>query len=441
MRALLRNPLLWVLLVFVTGILLRVEYTLHVQPPESFVISDMRIYVDLARRFAQSNGPAHPWDVTHPMGYPALLSFLMSSDGALTRAVIAQIIVSSLVPLAVGLLGAAAFGRRTGLLAIVFASVYYPFINYGALFLAEVHFIFWLALAFAGLLGAITARRRAASLALAAAGGVALSIATVLKAVALPAALALFAVEGAALLLARPPGPSSWRGRLKPWFLRGLIVAVAAAPVLGAVGWVCTRANGGRFCVTGNKAGADFLLGHNGRVAAIEWAPDQGHGFEFGSPGSFLRHYDARAKVPFTMTDSAANAAAAWRWIFAHPGEAIVLSLDHVYDTFFGVAAWPGYGHPTWPFDHFSQYVFFVFLFVPTLLAGRRVLKRGARAALTSRTALVIAPILALAVTVAIATGEVRYRIPFDVFFAAIACAFFVGDFARVDGVQPDARR
>ena len=33
------------------------------------------------------------------------------------------------------------------------------------------------------------------------------------------------------------------------------------------------------------------------------------------------------------------------------------------------------------------------------------------------------APIAALLVTVVIATGEVRYRIPFDVFFIAIACA------------------
>ena len=41
--------------------------------------------------------------------------------------------------------------------------------------------------------------------------------------------------------------------------------------------------------------------------------------------------------MPFSMTDSAANEAEAWRWIGKHPGEAIVLSLDHIYDTFFGV--------------------------------------------------------------------------------------------------------
>jgi hypothetical protein len=49
--------------------------------------------------------------------------------------------------------------------------------------------------------------------------------------------------------------------------------------------------------------------------------------------------------------------------------------------------------------------------------------------AATTSTALAFAPILALAVTVAIATGEVRYRVPFDMFFIVIVCAFVVGDF------------
>src|SRR5262245_6994728 len=129
MRAVLRNPFLWVILVYVTGIGLRVGYTLHVQPPESFITQDMQVYVNLAKRFAEMNGPAMPWDVTHPMGYPALLALLTTGGGSLARVVAVQIVVSSLVPLAVGALGLVAFGRKTGLLAIVFASVYFPFID------------------------------------------------------------------------------------------------------------------------------------------------------------------------------------------------------------------------------------------------------------------------------------------------------------------------
>lgn len=418
----LRQPGLLVLLVYVVGIALRVEYTLHVHHPTAFVESDMAIYVALARRMAGASEPLMPWDVTHPLGYPALLAFLIPADGSLARMVNLQMVVSALVPLALGLLGAAAFGRRTGWLAIVFGSVYFPFIEYGALFLSEIHFILWLTLAFAGLFGARRARGRAASLSLAAAAGVALSVAIAMKSVALVAALSFIAADALAIVLAS--ASVSWRARLSPWLLRGVATAVGAAPLLGVLAGVCTRANAGQFCITGNKIGADFLLGHYGRIAGIEWAADRGHGFEFGSPGSYLRHYVDQAKVPFHMTDNAANTAEAWRWILAHPGEAVVLSLDHVYDTFFGVAMWPSYGNPSWLYAHLSQYCFIVFLFVPTLIFCSRIATRGARTFAANPLALVLSPIVALTLTVGMATGEVRYRIPFDIFFIIAACAF-----------------
>ena len=154
--------------------------------------------------------------------------------------------------------------------------------------------------------------------------------------------------------------------------------------------------------------------------------------FRFGSPGALLRHYDAHAKVPFSIADGRRQPAEAWRWIGAHPGEAIVLSIDHVYDTFFGSAMWPTY----------QQRIVALCASLPVRVhhlpvryrpcsPARASCRRGARAALTSRTALVFAPIAALAITVMIATGEVRYRIPFDIFFIAIACAYLVGDLDR----------
>jgi hypothetical protein len=211
--------------------------------------------------------------------------------------------------------------------------------------------------------------------------------------------------------------------------LRGAVCALAAAPLLGVLTRACTRANRGEVCVTGNKMASDFLLGHYGRIANLEWKPEGYDLVRFGSPGAWLRHYDTRARVPFAMTDGPANRAEAWRWIWANPGEAVVLSLDHVYDTFLGPAMWPGFDHSAWPLAHLSQYAFIGFLFVPMLLVGAALARQGARVAATTSTALAFAPILALAVTVAIATGEVRYRVPFDMFFIVIVCAFVVGDF------------
>jgi len=424
-----------VLLVYLCGVGVRLLYTLQIQRADNYIYSDMGLYVGLARRIA-AHIPLTAPDVTHPLGYSALLAFLMSGAGSLARAIDVQVVVSCLVPLAVGLLGAAAYGRRTGLLAVVFATFYFPFIEYGALFLSEIHFIFWLTLAFAALFAARRVQRRAGALALAAAGGLALSVATSLKSVALPAAFLFFVVDGLALAIGRPGSgqPSSWLARLQPWLLRGVMVAVAAAPLLGVLASVCTHANRDRFCVTGNKVGSDFLLGHYGRVADVEWHTPNADVFRFGSPGSLLRHYEHHAVVPFSMTDNAANTAEAWRWIFAHPAEAVMLSLDHVYDTFFGPTAWPTFNSGSWPYAELFQLLFVLFLFVPAVFACARVVRRGPRAALTSRTALVVAPIAALTITVAIATGEVRYRIPFDIFFIVLTCALLSGDQARLDG-------
>ena len=441
MRAVVAHPAVGVLLIYFVAIALRVQYTLDYHPPAAFVNSDMDLYVGLARRLLDPNGPLGPWDVTHPLGFPAFLAVLLSVGGSLAHAGYAQMVVSCLVPGAVGLLGAAAFGRRTGFLALICASVYFPFIEYGALFLSEIHFTLWLALAFAGFFAAIGARRRLVSLALAAGGGLALSVAIAMKNVGLLAALAFFAMEGVALLLRRPvdaaPAPTpTWRARLRPWLLRGALVAIGAAPLMGVMTKVCTRANEGNFCFAGNKPAADFLLGHYGRIERIDWGPDRGHGFWFGSPGSVLRHYDERAKVAWPITDNAANAAEAWRWIAAHPVDAVVLSLDHVYDTFFGSAMWPSFGHPSWRMAHLFQYVFVLFLFVPTLFACARIARAGARAFLTSRVALILSPVVALSITVAIATGEVRYRVPFDSFFMVIVCALVAGELQAKDGAR-----
>jgi hypothetical protein len=437
LQAALRHPAVGVLLVYLFGVAVRIDYSLSIHPPEQFVASDMYLYVSLARYLAHAHPPLQPWDVTHPLGYPALLSFLISGGGSLARAAAVQIVASCLVPLALGLLGLAAFGRRTALGAVAVASIYFPFIEYGALFLSEIYFILFLTLAFAGFFAALGARRLRTALPLAAGGGLALSIAAAMKSVAIPAAVAFFALEGFVLLIGRRPRRPEeprWTARLKPWLLRGAVAALAAAPLLGLLTQVCTRANRGHFCVTGNKVGSDFLLGHYGRIADIAWAADEGHAFQFGSPSSHLRHYEEHAQVPFPMTDNKANSAEAWRWIFAHPFDAIILSLDHVYDTFFGISMWPTFGYPSWQWAALAQYAFVLFLFVPAALAVVRIGRRGLRALVTSRTALVLAPVFALTATVAIATGEVRYRIPFDIFFIVLACAYAFGDLTRVDG-------
>jgi 4-amino-4-deoxy-L-arabinose transferase-like glycosyltransferase len=422
--------------VYVVGVVLRINYVLNIQRPQDFIYADMRLYYDLATHFATSNEPLMPWDVTHPLGYPTFLSLLRTADGSFSRAIGVQIFMSCLVPLAVGWLGAKTFGRRTGLLAVAFASLYFPFIEFTGYYLSEIPFILTMALTFTAFFAARDARRLGVSLALAAVGGFALSIAMAFKSVALPGAVAFFAADALALVLARPGSGAPLVVRLKPLLARGAVAGVAALPLLVPMARVCTRANNGKFCVTGNKVGADFLLGHYGRIADIAWGLEQGRGFQFGSPSAWLRHYELHEKVTFPLTASAENAAEAWRWIFAHPFETFVLSLDHLYDAFFGPTIWPTFNGPRWALAQLSQYAFILLLFVPAVLVCARVLKGGVRAALASRAVLVLAPVAALAFTVAVATGEVRYRIPFDIFFIVTACALVTGEVAA-SGAAP----
>jgi len=435
MYALVRMPVLWTVLAYASGFAIRADYVLLGHRPQDFVYSDMQLYVQLAKRLAKTTRTLMPWDVTHPLAFPGLLAELFKRDETLQLAANVQLAVCALIPLAAGLLGAAAFGRRTGLLVIAATSLYFPYIDYGGFFLSEVHFIFWLALAFAGLLAAKRASSVLGATLWSVAAGFALSIASAFKSVAIPAAVCFVAVDGLAALLSRSKaGEPSLLQRLGNLTLRSAVAAVFTLPVLVPLARICTAANRGIFCVSGNKVGADFLLGHYGRIAGIQWGPDKGHNFRFGSPGAYLRHYSEVPNVPFPLTDTPANAAEAWKWVGQHPLDAVVLSLDHVYDTFFGVAAWPSYATTAWRWAHLAQYTFLLFLFVPTVIVCERLLRGGVRHVLTSRTLLVLSPLVALAVTVAIATGEVRYRIPFDLFFIVTVAAFIVGDLRRVDG-------
>jgi 4-amino-4-deoxy-L-arabinose transferase-like glycosyltransferase len=420
-------------LIYVIGVALRLDYTLVFHPPAKSVFSDMEMYVGMANELRLS-APTTPAQVTHPLGFPFLLACALGSHGSLERATLLQLGVSLLVPPAAGLLGASAFGRRTGFAAAAFASLYFPFIEYGALFLSEIHFIFFLALAFAGFLSATRAAGRRA-LAFAFLGGVALSLALSMKAVVLPGAICFFAVYVIALRLV----PATQRPPARRVAAMTLAAILGALPLTVQLARVCTRANGGTFCVTGNKSGADFLLGHYGRILMIQWKTNPGYFTGFGSPSSYLRHYDKIVQVPFPIYDNRANAAEAWRWVKANPFEATVLSFDHVYDTFFGSVMFPSEVGNGWMWAYLAQPLFVLCLLLPTTFVLMRLAQRGFRALLGSRALLVFSPVIGLIVTLLIATGEVRYRVPFDLFFIVVACALLTGDFQRTDA--PDSAR
>ena len=271
----------------------------------------MRLYVSLARRLLETKGPSAPWDVTHPLGFPSFLAFMLSDGGTLLQAGYAQMVVGCLVPGAVGLLGLAAFGPRTGMLAVVFASLYFPFVEYGALFLSEIHFTLWMALAFAGFLGRDRGApaQRVAS-ALAAAGGARRSpFAIALKyGRRCRAALAFFAADGVgaaarASAIAVPPP-------LPPPLRRARASALGAArrrwPRVGrgAAAGSCWRGSAraptaATSACRGTRPAADFLAGPLRPASRdLAWAAGRrARVTGFGSPGSRRSGTDEHARA------------------------------------------------------------------------------------------------------------------------------------------------
>ena len=235
------------------GVVVRVLYTLWIQRPESMIYSDMGIYVDLARRMVAGIPLIRP-DVTHPLGYASLLAFLIGRPSrSLALAINVQLVVSCLVPLAVGLLGATAYGRRTAIPGGRVREPVFPVHRVrravsvrGSLHLLDVDHVRELVCRatrppprgrasasrwWAGTLRCPSpppsSRWRCRPRSCTSSSTASLS-------------------WSAARRTARAFHGSRGSPRLKPWVLRGALVAVAAAPLLGVLARVCTRANDGR---------------------------------------------------------------------------------------------------------------------------------------------------------------------------------------------------
>jgi hypothetical protein len=427
-----RYSLLLTGVIYCVGVAFRVIATFVTHRPENIIFSDMALYVDVAHALQKSSIWAlSPNQVTHPLGFPILLSWLLPADGTYLPATLLQLTVSSLVPLAIGLLGAASFGKSTGYVGVALASVYFPFIELGSVYVTEIHFIFYMALGFAALLAATQTRTRGRRLTLAFFGGLALSIALTMKALALPATAAFFLVYAFGALGVR--GKAQVRDHWRTWFGIAAMTLLGALPIASTHSAICTHANRGTFCIAGNKSSADLLLGHSGRVKIITWK-GQHSAFSFASPGAYQRGYLKLMDVPFDVFDGPANTRMALKWIAAHPSQAAILSLNHVYDAFLGPAMWPSIDRRTWPLGDLFQQLFVLFLLFPLACILKRECRPGLRSFVSSRVLLTLSPLVGLIVTLMIATGEIRYRVPFDMFIMVVVGAQWIG---RLRAVPP----
>src|SRR5262249_35849979 len=127
--------------IYAAGVVWRWFHVVRNHDPRDHVYSDMLLYVDLAKRLADPEYHPSISDVTHPLGLPTLLGSIYARDPSLKTAVYLQFVVCALAPLVIGGLGRFAFGEGNGKAALAVASLYFPFVDYGGYFLAEIYMI------------------------------------------------------------------------------------------------------------------------------------------------------------------------------------------------------------------------------------------------------------------------------------------------------------
>ena len=125
------------------------------------------------------------------------------------------------------------------------------------------------------------------------------------------------------------------------------------------------------------------------------------------------------------MTDNRANMEEAKRWMKAHPSEAVTLTLQHVYDMY-ATQPWPTAATKMWQIGALHQDAFILFSLFPACAWMFEQLRRlGIRRFVSLPEVFVLSPFLGLIASVMIATGEPRYRVPFDSLFIIVAIEFY----------------
>ena len=413
--------------VFLVGVVWRCLHVLKFHDPRSHADSDMKMYLNLAKRFATPGFVPAIGDITHPPATGMLFSWFYQRDNSFQSLINFQAVITCLVPLAVGAFALAVFDRRTAKWAVIASSLYYPFIDYGGYFLSEVYMMLLNPLAAALFVTAAKQKTIARVALVGLVAGVVFWLAMAFKMVAFPSMLGFCALYW----LFSTDATRKWKT------VAVLALFLGAAPGTAALSARCTKANEGHFCLVSNKAPADFLLGHYGRIQGLAWKDPKGRiTVQFGSPAAYQRGYREVPSVPFLITDGPQNSAYAWGWIKQHPIEALILSCEHVYDSFCGSLPWPSVANGFWAVSEAYHFIFLLFLLLPSLMRCLDVVRRqGIRRFLESRELLVLSLVFGLVAAVFVATGEERYRMPYDSAFILLAIRFYIG--FKLPGLTP----
>ena len=407
------------LVIYLCAVVWRIYYIFVVHLPLNFIYSDMQGYFDGAKNIFDPNYTPGLGDTVLPQGTAFFFGLLRLADPTWHLAAVVQCLLSALVPLFLAAIADELHGRRAALVTLVLASLYFPFVDYSAYILSENPCLFFMTFGTWLLVCGLKSQRKWAVFIWALLAGLSWGVAAALKMAALSAAIFLGA--GFLFIAIR----NSWR---RPVFiLIGALIGLSLIVV--PISIRSTRLGEGRPCIIAHQFGYNFLLGHYGDLGLTTWKDDP-HGlvFAFGSPSAGEREYRNTLEIPFGPYDTWENCAYAWGWVRQHPFHALRLSLEHDFDLFTGMTLWPTgcSGTPQRMWIRFSQNLYWIFILLPACFyvwLKRRSLSRFQIHSVGDLIA--VLPVAALLVVVFFATGEPRYRIPFDGFVILLAARFY----------------
>jgi hypothetical protein len=369
-------------------------------------------------------------DTVYPPGAGYFFGFLHKLDPSWALTQWTLLVLSSVVPLVIGWIAWTLFGASVASLSTIFASIYFPWVDYYAFFLSEAAFIPASVAAVALLLVALRARTRWTGVVAAVGSGLMFGLASSVKTVAL-ASLVLLAV-----VLVWWRLRSGLRGLYRVVF--GMIIGVT--PVMILLGHRCTNANEGRFCLVSNNGPVTTIFGHTAWVRSITWVDSaRGMTYGWGCPVSAQRSmFNRDLTFNFGPYDNKENSRKIVEIVRENPLEALALSYDQICNLFYGTIPWPS-SHSDWTrLSLETEQLFLLVCMVPALLHLRRRARPFLRLSpLAAPEILLATPIVALVVTCFLTQGDPRYRIPLDGFIMILASAEILGWFGVREEIMP----
>lgn len=413
-------PLLAVAVAYVVGAILRYRFIFLTNRPTdpANIFGDVEWYVFESGRIFTTDFTPTLYDTLFPPGASIYIAAMRWLDPSLRLLVTSQWVLACLVPLLLGTIASRVFDRRRALYVTAFASLYFPLWEYFGYLFSEGPFLFTMYLSFLLLTLSLQARTTTGALIYGGACGLALGACAICKSVALFTFALIFSVLGICWL--------KRRYRLWPSVAAAALgVAVVVAPVSIRATWL----NEGRFLLIANDASRTFLLGHQGR-AGLTWWEDSERGFRmnFINPSTIQHNYGEEKRYPFGVYDNAANYAAGLKWTWENPLEALLLSVEHVFDMFTVALPYPGYFRPYSRWVIFFGYVFLSLVFLPALMRMAGLRRRLGEEGIELQAELMMtAAVGSIFIIAFLFLGEARYRICYDGFMILLASGAILG--------------